>query len=160
MRKLFSVIDVLLLDKGHTLSLSWKDWCSRKWRKEICSLKNRPFNQRKPPKNFFHYSLGVFKRKHLSQLLYSIAPSSFQDIALHLAWTKWNPRNTSSLNCRYTFSQKVGESEKVKVKSLSHVWLFATPWTVAYEAPPSMGFSRQECYLLSNKFGKSQVKLG
>ena len=33
-----------------------------------------------------------------------------------------------------------------KVKSLSHVWLFATPWTVAYQAPPSMGFSRQECW--------------
>ena len=35
---------------------------------------------------------------------------------------------------------------KVKVKSLSPVWLFATPWTVAYHAPPSMGFSRQECW--------------
>ena len=34
--------------------------------------------------------------------------------------------------------------EKVKVKSLSHVRLFATPWTVAYQAPPSMGFSKQE----------------
>ena len=33
---------------------------------------------------------------------------------------------------------------KVKVKSLSRVWLFATPWTVAYQAPPSMGFSTQE----------------
>ena len=33
---------------------------------------------------------------------------------------------------------------KVKVKSLSHVWLLATPWTVAHQAPPSMGFSRQE----------------
>ena len=33
---------------------------------------------------------------------------------------------------------------KVKVKSLSCVWLLATPWTVAYQAPPSMGFSRQE----------------
>ena len=33
---------------------------------------------------------------------------------------------------------------KVKVKSLSCVQLFATPWTVAYQAPPSMGFSRQE----------------
>ena len=33
---------------------------------------------------------------------------------------------------------------KVKVKSLSHVRLFATPWTVAHQAPPSMGFSRQE----------------
>ena len=35
---------------------------------------------------------------------------------------------------------------KVKVKSLSHVQLFATPWTVAYQAPPSMGFTRQECW--------------
>ena len=33
---------------------------------------------------------------------------------------------------------------KVKVKSLSCVWLFVTPWTVAYRVPPSMGFSRQE----------------
>ena len=33
---------------------------------------------------------------------------------------------------------------KVKVKSLSRVWLFATPWTAAYQAPLPMGFSRQE----------------
>ena len=32
----------------------------------------------------------------------------------------------------------------MKVRSLSHVQLFVTPWTVAYQAPPSMGFSRQE----------------
>ena len=30
--------------------------------------------------------------------------------------------------------------------SLSRVQLFATPWTVACQAPPSMGFSRQECW--------------
>ena len=33
---------------------------------------------------------------------------------------------------------------KVKVKSLSRVRLFSTPWTAAYKAPPSMGFSREE----------------
>ena len=32
----------------------------------------------------------------------------------------------------------------MKVKSLSRVRLFATPWTGAYQGPPSMGFSRQE----------------
>ena len=32
------------------------------------------------------------------------------------------------------------------MKSLGRIWLFVTPWTVAYEAPPSMGFSRQECW--------------
>ena len=33
---------------------------------------------------------------------------------------------------------------KVKVKLLSRFWLLATPWTAAHQAPPSMGFSRQE----------------
>ena len=33
---------------------------------------------------------------------------------------------------------------KVKVKLFSCVWLLATPWTAACQAPPSMGFSRQE----------------
>ena len=33
---------------------------------------------------------------------------------------------------------------RVKVKSLSRLWLLATPWTAAYQAPPSMGFSRQK----------------
>ena len=33
---------------------------------------------------------------------------------------------------------------KWKVKSVSRVWLLATPWTAAYQAPPPMGFSKQE----------------
>ena len=33
--------------------------------------------------------------------------------------------------------------KKGKMKSFSHVWLFATPWTVAHQVSPSMGFSRQ-----------------
>ena len=46
---------------------------------------------------------------------------------------------SSSLGPAKTFPAK-----KVKVKSLSCVQLFATPWTVAHQAPPSMEFSRQE----------------
>ena len=46
------------------------------------------------------------------------------------------------------FPSPVHESEKWKwkgkVKSLSRARLFTTPWTVAYQAPPPMGFSRQE----------------
>ena len=41
-------------------------------------------------------------------------------------------------------SSPMHESEKLKVKLLSRVELFETPWTVAHQAPPSMGFSRQE----------------
>ena len=45
---------------------------------------------------------------------------------------EWVAMSFSKLNCRK------------KVKLLSHVELFATPWTVAYQAAPSMEFSRQE----------------
>ena len=46
---------------------------------------------------------------------------------------------------KQTINSKLAVFMKVKVKSLSRVRLFATPWTVVYQAPPSMGFSRQEC---------------
>ena len=41
-------------------------------------------------------------------------------------------------------TQRCKSASAVKVMLLSRVRLFATPWTVAYHAPPSMGFSRQE----------------
>ena len=43
---------------------------------------------------------------------------------------------------KYIFAQYVKHC--MQVKSLSRVRLFATPWTVAHQAPQSMGFSRQE----------------
>ena len=42
------------------------------------------------------------------------------------------------------FNSNLKEVKWSEVKSLSHVWLLATPWTAAYQAPLSMGFSRQE----------------
>ena len=64
-----------------------------------------------------------------------------------------------------TLTRMQAESQrKVKVKSLSRVRLFATPWTVAHQAPPSMGFSRQEywsgvplCYIVSSRSGPSLI---
>ena len=51
----------------------------------------------------------------------------------------------------------------MKVKSLSRVRLLATPWPAAYQAPLSMGFSRQEDWsgvpLLSPLFGASMSEL-
>ena len=55
---------------------------------------------------------------------------------------------------------------KVKVKSLSRFRLFTTPWTAAYPAPPSMGFSRQEYWSRvplpspRNTWGKRHFGLG
>ena len=52
---------------------------------------------------------------------------------------------------------------KTKVKSLSRARLVATPWTAAYQAPPSMGFSRQEYWswvpLPSPSRGISQLQI-
>ena len=48
---------------------------------------------------------------------------------------------------------------KVKVKSLSRVQLLATPWTAAYQAPPSMGFSRQELLGQANNVNKLEAKM-
>ena len=48
----------------------------------------------------------------------------------------------------------------MKVKSLSGVQLLATPWTAAYQAPLSMGFSRQEDWSgVSKKLGVLKNKV-
>ena len=47
---------------------------------------------------------------------------------------------------RDRISQKK-ELTLVVVDLLSHVWLFATPWTVAHQAPLSKGFSKQEYWM-------------
>ena len=60
--------------------------------------------------------------------------------------------HTDSLKCHRNLLEgikdcsEVGNSSKgfLCVYSLSCVQLFATPWTVAHQAPESMGFSRQE----------------
>ena len=53
-------------------------------------------------------------------------------------WKKvWNPLKTKT--------KKLGiKPPWSEVKSLSHVWFFVIPWTVAYQVPLSMEFSRQE----------------
>ena len=50
-----------------------------------------------------------------------------------------SPGKNTGVGCHFLL-----QCMKVKVKSLSRVRLFTIPWTAAYQAPPSMGFSRQE----------------
>ena len=51
-------------------------------------------------------------------------------------------------------------AKEKKVKSFSHVWLFATPWTVAYHVPPSMGFPGKNtgvgCHFLLQEIFRNQ----
>ena len=82
---------------------------------------------------FFRITPGLQICKILLKCLIIIWPlpkPSFSFVLLKDIW----PSNRSSVFMRH----------KVKVKSLSCVWLFVTPWTVACQAPSSTGFSRQE----------------
>ena len=54
------------------------------------------------------------------------------------------PRDSAGKNTRAGCHFLLQWKWKVKLKSLSRVRLLATSWTAAYQAPPSMGFSRQE----------------
>ena len=67
----------------------------------------------------------------------SVRPHRWQPGRFHHPWDSLG-KNTG-VGCHFLL-----QCMKVKVKSLSCVWLFATPWTAAYQAVPSMGFSRQE----------------
>ena len=69
----------------------------------------------------------------------SVQPHRWQPTRLPGPWG--SPGKNIRVGCHFLLQCMKG---KVKVKSLSRVWLLATPWTAAHQAPPSMGFSRQE----------------
>ena len=66
----------------------------------------------------------------------SVQPHRRQPTRLPRPWD--SPGKNTGVGCHFL------QCMKVKVKALSRVQLLATPWTVAYQAPLSMGFSRQE----------------
>ena len=68
-------------------------------------------------------------------------------------FTVWATREDCQITARILIQESLvswGQSSRWNgfvvgvVQSLSHVWLFATSWTVAHQSPPSMGFYRQE----------------
>ena len=67
----------------------------------------------------------------------SVRPHRRQPTRLPCPWD--SPGKNTGVGCHFLL-----QCTKVKVKSLSHVRFFATPWTAAYQTPPSLGFSRQE----------------
>ena len=67
----------------------------------------------------------------------TVWPHRRQPTRLPRPWD--SPGKNTGVGCHFLL-----QCRKVKVKSLSHVRLSATPWTAAYQAPPSVAFSRQE----------------
>ena len=67
----------------------------------------------------------------------SVRPHRWEPTRLPHPWD--SPGKNTGVSCHFLL-----QCRKVKVKSLSRVRLFTTPWTAAHQAPPFMGFSRQE----------------
>ena len=63
----------------------------------------------------------------------SVPPHRRQPTRLPRSWD--SPGKNTGVGCHFLL-----QCIKVKVKSLSHAWLLATPWTAAYQAPSSMDF--------------------
>ena len=67
----------------------------------------------------------------------SLQPHGLQPASLLYPWDF--PGKNTGVGCHFLL-----QCMKVKVKTLSHIRLWATPWTAAYQAPPSLRFSRQK----------------
>ena len=62
---------------------------------------------------------------------------------IKIAWRNINNlRNADDTTLMAESEEELKSLLKVKAKSLSRVQLFGTPWTIAHQVPPSMGFSR------------------
>ena len=130
--------------------LGWEDPQSRKWQPTPVFLPGKFHGQR----SLAGYSSWGCKVSDMTKqpsmhtwMIYIISPH----------WWMW--RLFPMLHCykQYGYEQSWAQRGFLRFKSMemhelvsdwvklfSHVWFFATPWTVAYQAPPSMGFSRQE----------------
>ena len=108
------------------------------------------------------FKWGVLTRRYLLPCIRTLQKNIASRLYIHIkwfisrnwwlwGWQVWNlqPRSADwklsgrGWDCSPQTIQS-SSSGKVKVKSLSHVWLFVTPWTIAYQGPPSVGFSRQQ----------------
>ena len=82
------------------------------------------------------FSLVVAAAAKLLQSYLTLRPHRRQPTRLPCPWD--SPGKNNGVGCLFLL-----QCRKVKVKPLSCVRLLATPWTAAYQAPPSMGLSRQ-----------------
>ena len=127
--------------------------CSRRWRSSIQSAKTRLGADCGSDHELLIAKFRL-KLKKVGKTTRTFAAAAAK--VLQSCWTLCDPIEGSSpgspvpgiLQARTMEWVAISFSNawkwKVKVKSLSHVWLLLTPWTAAYQAPLSMEFSRQE----------------
>ena len=124
---------------------SWVPWTT--WRSNQSILKEispdysleYPSRDTHNTSEFFHRYWNPNKWKMLAFFIPEKI-TIWQPQEVHRETTWGQIKDMLALHTSWSSSAKV----KMKMKLLSGVWLFVTPWTVAYQAPPSKGFSRQE----------------
>ena len=131
-------------------TLIWKDTCSPMFIAAILKLA-KVWEQPKCPstdewikKMFFAYTLTHTHTYTHNGILLLLLLSHFSRVRLCVTPSLGFFRQEHWSGWPFPSPMHKSEKWKVKVKSLSHVQLFVTPWTVAYQAPPFTGFSRQE----------------
>ena len=110
---------------------------------EFCSTLCDPIDHSMPDTSVY----GIFQARILEYLpeYHALLRGSSQPRdQTHISYISCISRGVLYHQCHHRSPNTYILYIKVKVKSLSHVRLFVTPWTVASQAPPPMGFSRQE----------------
>ena len=92
---------------------------------------------RVPQQKTTHDAVKTLNATAKTQVSHSLRPHGLEPTRLLRPWN--SPSKNTGVGCHFLL-----QCMKVKGKSLSRVRLLATPWTGAHQAPPSMGFSRQE----------------
>ena len=101
---------------------------------EVEAWSFNPWTTREVPESMSTSFKG--QERHVKHMIYTLlchwcCTSQFERVRHYKAELKWWLFAEDACAC-------------VHAKLLSHVWLFGTPWTVARQAPLSMGFSRQK----------------
>ena len=118
------------------LPVNIQGWFPLRWTVSISFLSkglSRVFSSTRVWKHQFLYSAAATAKSLLCDPIDSSPPSSPVPGILQARTLEW---------VAISFSN--AWKWKVKVKSLSRVWVLEAPWTAAYQAPQPMGFSRQE----------------
>ena len=123
--------------------LTKRDSAENQWLPPLQAAKNESLS----PAGSNRLALFAFSLRSLGFLTRSYRQ---QKKAMHLEMKKINIQKqcqykfTNMCRCQCNWRMSLIFLVKVKVKSLSWVRLFVTPWTVPYQVPPAMEFSRQE----------------
>ena len=131
-------------------SLCPNNWCRRSWSWTVQWRPTRPSRTNTKTRCPFHHRGLKWKQRKLRELA-AAAAKSLQSCPILCNPIDGSPPGSplpGILQARILEWVAISFSNAwkwtVKVKSLSHVKLLETPWTAAYQAPPSMGFARQE----------------